>query len=59
MDAVSIQKSIQSTVMSLQMEGLSVKDEYIELCRRMLSGEITMNEYIACVTPHEAIRNEL
>jgi hypothetical protein len=59
MDAVSIQKSIQSTVMSLQMEGLSVKDEYIELCRRMLSGEITMKEYIACVTPHEAIRNEL
>lgn len=53
MSQTEIQKSIQTAAASLQMEGLSVKIEYMELCRRMLAGEISMEEYLTSVTPRE------
>ena len=57
MSVALIEKSIQTAAASLQMEGLSVKHEYVDLCRLMLAGEITMEQYLARVTPHE-VKND-
>ena len=42
----SIEQSIRTAEVSLHMEGLHVSDDCKEMCRRMLSGEITMDQYI-------------
>ena len=47
----SIEQSIRTAEISLQMEGFSVSDACKELCRRLLSGEITLEQYLARVTP--------
>ena len=47
----SIDQSIRSAELSLQMEGLSVSDSCKELCRKLLSGEITLEQYLARVIP--------
>ena len=47
MAPMSVEKSIANAVASLHMEGLTAKPVYEELCRRLLRGEITMNEYVA------------
>ena len=49
MSAAEIERSIQTATMSLAMEGLVVGEQYVELCRKMLSGEISMKEYLATV----------
>ena len=45
MCAAEIERSIQTTT----MEGLVVGEQYVGLCRKMLSGEISMKEYLATV----------
>jgi len=46
----SIDRSIQTAEVSLQMEGYTVSDTCKALCRKMLSGEITLEEYLRQVT---------
>lgn len=47
----SIDHTIQAAEVSLQMEGLSVTDACKDLCRRMLVGEITLEQYLNRVIP--------
>ena len=42
----SIEQSIRTAEVSLRMEGLHVSDDCKEMCRRMLFGEITMEQYL-------------
>ena len=44
-----IERSIQTATLSLAMEGLVVGEQYVEWCRQMLSGTISMKEYLAMV----------
>ena len=41
-----IEQSIRATEVSLHMEGLHVSDDCKEMCRMLLSGEITMEQYL-------------
>ena len=50
----AIEKSIHVTVASLEMEGFKVDTGCVELCRQMLEGKISMEEYIRRVTLQEA-----
>ena len=43
---LSVEQSIRTAEVSLHMEGLQVFDDCKEMCRRMLSGEITMDQYL-------------
>lgn len=45
----SIDRSIQTAEFSLKMEGLFVTDACKNLCRKLLSGEITLQEYLTQV----------
>ena len=47
----SIERSIRAAEVSLKMEGLSVTDASKELCRKLLAGEITLEQYLTYVTP--------
>lgn len=49
----AIEKSINTAAVSLEMEGFIVKHVYKELCRKLLSSEISLVEYIALVTPQQ------
>lgn len=51
MNPSAIERSIHTAIVSLEMEGFSVEADCIALCRKMLAGEITMEEYLARVTP--------
>lgn len=50
MSAAEIEKSIRTATVSLEMEGLHVDEQCIAWCRKMLSGEITPDEYLKLVT---------
>lgn len=45
----SIERSIEAAEVSLRMEGLPVTEVCKELCRKMLAGEITLEQYLAHV----------
>ena len=47
----SIEHSIEAAEVSLRMEGLSTTDACKELCRKLLAGEITLEQYLAYVIP--------
>ena len=42
----SIERSIRTAELSLRMEGFSVTDACKELCRKLLAGEITLQENV-------------
>ena len=42
----SIEQSIRTAEVSLRREGLRVFDDCKEMCRMLLSGEITMEQYL-------------
>ena len=46
----SIERSIEAAEIALRMEGLSVTEVCKELCRKLLAGEITLEQYLAHVT---------
>ena len=52
----SIEQSIRTAEVSLHMEGLHVSDDCKEMCRRMLSGEITMEQYLDYVKASVDVR---
>ena len=47
----SIERSIRTAELSLKMEGVSVTETCKELCRKLLAGEITLQEYLSQVIP--------
>lgn len=47
----SIERSIRTAELSLKMEGFSVTETCKELCRKLLAGEITLQEYLSQVIP--------
>lgn len=49
MSASEIENSIRTAMMSLEMEGLRVDEECATWCRQMLSGELTMDDYLSLV----------
>lgn len=51
MSPSNIERSIRTAAASLEMEGFAVDPDHVALCRKMLAGEITMEEYFASVTP--------
>ena len=51
MSPSAIEQSIHTASASLEMEGFSVDPNCVALCRRMLAGEISMDEYLSRVTP--------
>lgn len=50
MSAAEIERSIRAATVSLEMEGLHVDEQCVAWCRKMLSGEITPEEYLRRVT---------
>lgn len=42
----SIEQSIRTAEVSLHMEGLQIPDDCIEMCHRMLSRGIMMEQYL-------------
>ena len=50
-----IERAIESAAASMKMEGFQIDQESIDLCRRLLKGEITMEEYISAVTGKKAV----
>lgn len=50
-----IERAIESAAASMKMEGFQIDQESIDLCRRLLRDEITMEEYIAAVTGKKSI----
>ena len=52
----SIEQSFRTAEVSLHMEGVQAADDCKEMCRRMLSGEITMDQYLDYVKSSVAIR---
>ena len=45
-----IEQSIRSAAASVEMEGFQIDASYLELCRRLLAGELTMEQYIIAVS---------
>lgn len=50
MSATEIERSIRTATVSLEMEGLRVNEQCIDWCRQMLSGKISLEEYLKLVT---------
>lgn len=53
MNQAAIEHAIRTATASLEMEGFVVNPDHAALCREMLAGEITMEEYFANVTPQK------
>ena len=49
MSAAEIENALRMASMSLEMEGQHVDAQCVKWCRRMLAGEITLEEYLALV----------
>ena len=49
MSAAEIENTLRTAAMSLEMEGQHVDVQCVEWCRKMLAGEITLEEYLALV----------
>lgn len=57
MNPSAIEQSIRTASVSLEMEGFSVDPDCAALCRQMLVGEISMEEYLSRVTPKRQSRH--
>ena len=53
MNQAAIERAIHTAAYSIEMEGFAVNPDHVVLCRKMLAGEITMEEYLANVTPQK------
>ncbi len=53
MNQAAIEHAIRTATASLEMEGFVVNPDHAALCREMLAGEITLEEYFAQVIPKE------
>ena len=50
-----IEQAIESAAASMKMEGFQIDQESVDLCRRFLKDEITMEEYISAVTGKKSV----
>lgn len=50
-----IERSIESAAASIKMEGFQIDPRCVDLCRKLLRNEITMDEYISAVTGKKAV----
>lgn len=46
---MSIDKAIENSAASVEMEGYTIDDECKAWCRKLLQGELSMDEYIVLV----------
>ena len=46
---MSIDKAIENSAASVEMEGYSIDEQCKDWCRKLLKGELTMEEYIVLV----------
>lgn len=46
---MSIDKAIENSAASVEMEGYKIDEQCKDWCRKLLQGEITMEEYIVLV----------
>lgn len=46
---MSIDKAIENSAASVEMEGFSIDEQCKNWCRQLLQGELTMEEYIVLV----------
>lgn len=46
---MSIDKAIENSAASVEMEGYQIDEQCKDWCRKLLQGEITMEEYIVLV----------
>ena len=46
---MSIDLAIENSAASVEMEGFIIDDQCKDLCRKLLQGDLTMDEYIAFV----------
>ena len=46
---MSIDKAIENSAASVEMEGYHIDEECTDWCRKLLQGELTMEEYIVLV----------
>ena len=46
---MSIEKAIEYSAASVEMEGYLIDEQCKDWCRKLLQGEITMEEYIVLV----------
>lgn len=52
---MSIDKAIENSAASVEMEGYHIDEQCKDWCRLLLTGEITMEEYIALVTKRAGV----
>ena len=50
-----IERAIESAAASMKMEGFQIDPQCVDLYRRLLKDEITMDEYISAVTGKKAV----
>ena len=53
MSSASILKAMANAEASIHMEGMTVSDACKELCRRILTNEISFEEYLRQITTTE------
>ena len=46
---MSIDKAIENAAASVEMEGYRIDEQCKEWCRKLLNGQLTMEEYIVLV----------
>lgn len=46
---MSIDKAIENSAASVKMEGYQIDEQCKDWCRKLLQGELTMEEYIVLV----------
>lgn len=50
-----IEQAIESAAASMKMEGFQIDPQCVDLYRRLLKDEITMDEYISTVTDKKTV----
>ena len=52
---MSIDKAIENAAASVEMEGYVIDNECKDWCRKLMLGEISMEDYISLVRQHSRI----
>lgn len=52
---ISIDKAIENSAASVEMEGYKIDKQCKEWCRKLLLGELTMDEYIVLVKQNAGV----
>ena len=55
---MSIDKAIENSAASIKMESIHIDEQCKDWCRKLLQGELTMEEYIVLVKEKSGIKTE-